>query len=78
MSPPDAFPEDVVDALSAITITGPDAQNLLWVSCKTDDPLGMLSVNADTIAGHAVARWRDIRGAALAKAVLARASQPET
>jgi hypothetical protein len=60
--------------LSAITITGPDAQNLLWVSFQTDDPLGMLSVDADTIAGHAVARWREIQSVALAKAVIGRAS----
>jgi hypothetical protein len=78
MVSPDACAGEIFDALSAITITGPDAQNLLWVSFKTDDPLGMLSVNADTIAGHAVARWRDIQGAALATALLARAAQPET
>jgi len=74
---PDLTDADIFDALSAITITGPDAKNLLWVAFKTDDPLGMLSVKADTIAGHAVARWRDLQSAALAKALLARASHPE-
>jgi hypothetical protein len=44
---------DLFEVLSAITITGPDAQNLLWVSFKTDGPLGMLTVRADVIAGQA-------------------------
>jgi hypothetical protein len=47
------------------------------MSFRTDDPLGIVSVNADTIAGHAVARWRDMQSAALSKAVLARA-QPKS
>ena len=66
---------NLFDVLSAITITCPDAQNLLWVSFQTDDPLGMLSVRADVIAGQPVARWREMQSAALAKAVLARASK---
>ena len=68
---------DLFDVLSAITIIGPDNDDILWVSFKTDDEHGTFSVRADTIAGHAVAKWRDKQSAALAKAVLARASQPE-
>jgi hypothetical protein len=68
---------DLFEVLSAVTITGPDAQNLLWISFHTDDPLGMVSVRADVIAGQAVARWRDMQSAALAKALLARASHSE-
>jgi hypothetical protein len=63
--------------LSAISIIGPDNDDILWVSFKTDDEHGTFSVRADTIAGHAVAKWRDKQSAALAKAVLARASQSE-
>lgn len=75
-----SHPDDteLFDALSSITITGPDANGLLWVSFKTDGPLGMISVNAGTIAGQAVARWRDTQGAVLAKAVLARVSNPDS
>ena len=29
-----------------------DPQNLLWISLHTDDPLGMVSVRGDVIAGH--------------------------
>jgi hypothetical protein len=68
---------DLFDVLSAISIIGPDNDDLLWVSFKTDDEVGTFSVRADIIAGHAVAKWRDKQSAALAKAVLARASQPE-
>src|SRR5437870_330077 len=34
---------DLFEVLSAITITGPDAQTLLWISFKTDDPLGKVT-----------------------------------
>jgi hypothetical protein len=66
---------DLFDVLSAISIIGPDNDDVLWVSFKTDDEHGTFSVRADTIAGHAVAKWRDKQSAALAKAVLVRASQ---
>ena len=68
---------DLFDALSAITIRGPDADGFLWVSFTTDDALGAFSVQADSIAGKAVTNWRDVQAAALSKAALTRASQPE-
>ena len=77
MSTPQPDEIDLFDALSAITVTGPDAAGLLWVSFKNGGPLGMLSVQAATIAGQAVARWRDTQSAALAKAVLARAAKTD-
>ena len=55
-TPAPASEADLFEILSAVTITGPDARNLLWISLKTDDPLGMVSVRADVIAGHAVGR----------------------
>ena len=66
---------DLFEALSAITITGPDASGLLWISFNTDVPLGALSVPAGSVAGQTVARWRDMQSAALSKAVLARATK---
>ena len=78
MTTPDPSADaDLFDVLSAISIIGPDNDDVLWVSFKTDDELGTFSVRADTIAGHAVAKWRNRQSAALAKAVLDRASHPE-
>jgi hypothetical protein len=68
---------DLFDILSAISIIGPNNDDVLWVAFKADDEQGAFSVRADTIAGHAVAKWRDKQSAALAKAVLARATQAE-
>jgi hypothetical protein len=69
---------DLFDALSAITVTGPDASGLLWISFNTEVPLAMLSVPAGSVAGPTMARWRDIQSAALSKAVLARATKDDT
>jgi hypothetical protein len=68
---------DLFDVLSAISIIGPDNDDVLWVSFKNEDELGAVAVRADTIAGHAVSKWRDKQSAALAKAVLVRATQAE-
>jgi hypothetical protein len=69
---------DLFEVLSAISISGPDFDGLLWVSFKSDDEaMGALSLHADSVAGRAVMQWRDMHRTALAKAVLARASQPE-
>jgi hypothetical protein len=64
---------ELFDVLSAISIIGPDNDDVMWVSFKTDDEQRTFSVRADTIAGHAVAKWRDQQSAALAKAVLTHA-----
>ena len=78
MTTPDPSADaDLFDVLDTISIIGPDNDGVLWVSFKTDDEVGTFSVRANTIAGHAVAKWRDKQSAALAKAVLTRASQPE-
>jgi hypothetical protein len=74
---PDPSEADLFDVLSAISIIGLDNDDVLWVSFKTDDELGAVAVRADTIAGHAIAKWRDKQSAALAKAVLVRATQAE-
>jgi hypothetical protein len=69
---------DIFDVLSAISISGPDSDGLLWVSFKPDDEaIGALSLHAASVAGRAVMRWRDMQSAALAKEVLARASHSE-
>jgi ATP-dependent DNA ligase len=66
------------EVLSVISISGPDSDGLLWVSFKPDDEaMGALSLHADSVAGRAVMQWRDMQSTALAKAVIARASQPE-
>jgi hypothetical protein len=49
---------DLFDVLSAISIIGPDNDDVLWVSFKNEDELGAVAVRADTIAGHAVAKWQ--------------------
>jgi hypothetical protein len=64
--------------LSAISISGPDADGLLGVSFKPDEEaIGALSLHAASVAGRAVMQWRDMQSAALAKAMLARASHSE-
>jgi hypothetical protein len=69
---------DLFEVLSAISISGPDADGLLWVSFKPDDEaVGALSLHAASVAGQAVMRWRDMQSAGLAKAVLSRASEPD-
>jgi hypothetical protein len=68
---------DLFDVLSAITIIGRDAQSILRVTFKAGELSGMISVNSHTIAGEAVARWRELQSAALAKAVIERASDPK-
>ena len=76
MTPDTHSDEDLFTALSAINITGPDENGLLWVSfrpAKDDEAVGALSIHAELAAGRAVLLWRDIQAAALAKAALARA-----
>jgi hypothetical protein len=47
--------DDLFTALSAIDITGPDADDLLWVSFKSDDTsIGGLSIQAQSTIGRAV------------------------
>ena len=76
METPDSSDDpDLFEALSAITITGPDASGLLWISFNTDVPLATISVPAGSVAGQTVARWRDKQSAALSTAVLARATK---
>jgi hypothetical protein len=73
-------PDDanLFEVLSAISISGPGADGLLWVSFKPDaEAIGALSLHAASVAGRAVMQWRDMQSTALAKAVLARASQPK-
>jgi hypothetical protein len=41
------------DALSAITVRGPDTDGLLWVSFQTDGGFGTFSLQADAAAGRA-------------------------
>jgi hypothetical protein len=79
MTTPEASSEpDLFEVLSAISIIGPDADAMLWVSFKPgDEAIGALSIQAASITGRAVMQWRDMQSAALAKAVLARASHPE-
>jgi hypothetical protein len=72
--PPDP---DIFDLLSAISIAGPDADNVLWVTFKANGGHATLSVKAGTEAGDTVTRWRESQSAALAKAVLARASDTD-
>lgn len=77
-TPTSSSDADLFEVLSAINISGPDSDGLLWVSFKPDDEaIGALSLHAASVAGRAVMRWRDMQSTALAKAVLARASQPE-
>src|SRR2546425_12079831 len=63
MNTPDPSDEpDLFAALSAISITGPDSDGLLWVSFKTEDEgIGALSIQAESVAGRAVLRWRDMQ-----------------
>jgi hypothetical protein len=68
---------DTLDVLSAITVRGPDADGLLWVSFQTDEGFGAFSLQADAAAGRAVLRWSELQSAALAKAAIERA-QPRT
>jgi hypothetical protein len=68
---------ELFDVLTAISIAGPDADNVLWVTFKVNDEHAILSVKAGTIAGDAVSRWRERQSAALANAVLARASDTD-
>jgi hypothetical protein len=65
---------DLFEALSAISIAGPDADNVLWVTFKKGDDQATLSIKAGTVAGDVVGYWREAQSAALAKAILARAS----
>jgi hypothetical protein len=74
MTPDSSTDAELFDVLSAVSIAGPDADNVLWVTFKVNDEHATLSVKAGTIAGDAVTRWRERQSAALAKAVLARAS----
>jgi hypothetical protein len=77
-TPTSSSDADLFEVLSAITISGPDSDGLLWVSFKPDDEaIGALSLHGASVAGQAVMQWRDMQSTALAKAVLARASQPE-
>jgi hypothetical protein len=69
--PPDP---DLFDVLSGISIAGPDADNVLWVTFNANGDHATLSVKAGTPDGDAVARWREMQSAALTKAVLTRAS----
>ena len=69
---------DLFAVLSAISISGPDSDGLLWVSFRPDDDaMGALSLHAASVAEQAVMQWRDMQSTALAKAVLARASDPK-
>ena len=77
-TPASSGDNDLFTALSAISITGPDDAGLLWVSFKPDnshEAIGALSIGAASIAGRAVISWRNMQAAALAKAVLTRASE---
>jgi hypothetical protein len=77
-TPTSSSDADLFEVLSAISISGPDSDGRLWVSFKPDDEaIGALSLHAASLAGQAIMQWRDIQSTALAKAVLARASQPE-
>ncbi len=78
MTAPAPDSPELFEDLSAITITGPDAEGLRWVAFKNDgNSIGALSVRAESIAGRAVLRWRELQSAALAKALLNRASGTE-
>lgn len=68
---------DLFDVLSAITIMGPDADGLLWVSFTTEDTIGAFSLQADSIAGKAVTQSRDLQTAALTKTESNRPSQSQ-
>jgi hypothetical protein len=68
--------DDLFDALTAINITGPDENGLLWVSFKPDKndvAVGALSIHAQSAPGRVVLLWRNLQAAALAKAALTRA-----
>jgi hypothetical protein len=69
---PDAHADnELFVALSAINITGPDDEGHLWVSFKPNadgEPVGALSITAESVGGRAAIRWRDMQAAALAKA----------
>lgn len=68
--------DDLFAALTAINVIGPDSDGLLWVSfTSANDGSGALSVRAESVVGRAVTRWREMQTAALAKAVLVRASR---
>jgi hypothetical protein len=69
--PPDP---DLFNVLSGISIAGPDADNVLWITFNANGGHATLSVKAGTADGDTVARWREMQSAALTKAVLARAS----
>jgi hypothetical protein len=37
---------DLFQVVSAVTITGPDAQNILWLTFKAGEVSGMISINS--------------------------------
>ena len=70
--------DNIFDALTAINISGPDENGLLWVSFKPDKndaTVGALSIHAQSAAGRAILLWRNLQAAALAKAALTRAKE---
>jgi hypothetical protein len=64
--PPDP---DLFNVLSGISIAGPDADNVLWITFNANGGHATLSVKAGTADGDTVARWREMQSAALTKAI---------
>ena len=59
----------LIAVLKAVSVTGPDADGLLWVHFEPHDltSKGAISVQADSLVGKVVAHWRDARMDAIMK-----------
>lgn len=51
----------LIAVVKAVTVSGPDANGLLWLQFKAGANTAALSVQADSLVGKVVAQWRDDR-----------------
>lgn len=59
----------LIAVLKAVSVTGPDADGLLWVHFEPEGVAikAVVSVLAESLVGKTVAQWRDDRLAAIMK-----------
>ena len=78
MTPESPKHADLFTVLSAVTIKGPDSGGMVWIAFRCGGTEALLSVTAVATGGQAVVGWRDMQSAALAKALLTKASQTDS
>ena len=78
MTPESPKHADLFTVLSAVTIKGPDSGGMFWIAFRCGGTEALLSLTADSTGGQAVVGWRDMQSAALAKALLTKASQTDS